>query len=82
MTVRVCYGSRVLAILRDCNCGAGNRLAGGAHIAALRFQREGSGAQQRENNIDSEHVSLDAFGCCARVLFPISQCLKPWPNGG
>lgn len=73
MTVRVCYGSRVLATLRYGDGGAGNRLAGGAYVATLCFQREGSGAQQRENNIDSEHVSLEAFGCRASVLFPISQ---------
>ena len=57
MTIGIRYGSRVPATLRYGDGGAGNRLAGGAYVATLRFQREGSGAQQRENNIDSEHVS-------------------------
>ncbi len=56
MTVRIRYRACVLGALRYRNRGAGNRLAARAHVAALRVQREGAGAQQRENSMDSKHV--------------------------
>jgi hypothetical protein len=56
MTVRICYCARMMGTLRYRNDSPRNGLACRAYVATLRFQYKGTGAQQRENNIDSEHV--------------------------
>ena len=56
MTVRICHRARVPVALRHRNRGAGDRLAGRADIAALRFEYEGARAQQRETDVNSKHV--------------------------